>query len=174
MFIEAQTIWKNIPPDPLSDVEHNSPPHNAPASLDKELEKWARRRIGVLFSMQDGIWTFIVLVGPEKDVLEIDRKGEKVTEPEKGFLHMVVNEDSEEEIANARGRNGGLVYCKDVQYGVEDMINYIAIELTKQGPKFLERIVREIFWGWGEFLKQMRLAILRVIPLFAAHSDAAQ
>jgi hypothetical protein len=148
-----------------------SPPRNGPASLDKE---WARRKIGVLFSGKDGKWTFIVLVGPEKEELEVHTKDTNVTGPERGFVHLQVDKNPDKKIANALSRNGEPVYCKDAQYGVENIINYITAELKKQGPGFLEWIVREIFWGWGEFLKQMRLPILKVISFIHAHSHAAQ
>lgn len=166
MFIEVETIWKTIPPDTIpGSVEHNSPHYDGPTLLDNELENWARRRIGVLFSRQDGIWTFIVLVAPEKGALEVGGNGKKVPRLEKGFLHLRVGKNMDDSIANAHWRNGELAYCKDAQNRVEDMINYIAAQLEMQGPKFLEWIARDIFWGWGEFLKQMRLPILRVTSL---------
>ena len=166
MFIEVKTIWGTMPRETLSDaVEHNSLPHDGPALLEEELGNWARRRIGVLFSRQGGIWTFIVLVGPEKEGLEVDGKGKTETRPEKGFLHLQVDENSDVPIANAHWRNGRLAYCKDAQHRVEGMISYIAARLNKPGPEFLEWIVRDVFWGWGEFLKQMRSTILKVISL---------
>ena len=155
-----------MPPETFaSAVGHSPPPQDGPALLDDELGKWARRKIGVLFSRQGEIWTFIVLVAPEKEGLEVDGKGKKVTRPEKGFLHLRVDENPDDRIANAHWRNGRLAYCKDAQNRVEDMINYIAAQLKRQGPEFLEWIVRDVFWGWGEFLKQMRLTILQVISL---------
>jgi hypothetical protein len=166
MFIEVETIWKTMQPETTPGiVEHILPHSDGPALLDNELKNWARRRIGVLFSRQGGIWTFIVLVAPEKGGLEVYGNVKKVPRPEKGFLHLRVDNNVEDPIANAHWRNGELAYCKDAQNRVEDMINYIAAQLKSQGPNFLEWIARDIFWGWGEFLKQMRLPILQVTSL---------
>jgi hypothetical protein len=164
MFIEFNTIWKTMPPDPLLDnVENNLPPCRGPALLEKEPRKWSRRRIGVLFSKQNGIWTFIVLVGPEKEGLEVDGKGKMEKRPKRGFYHLRVTPDDEN--VNARGRNGGLVQCTSEQNTSENMMNYIVKRLKRQGPGFLEWIARDVFWGWGEFLKEMRSTILHVISV---------
>src|SRR5271167_2079287 len=110
MFIEVQTIWKNMPPDPLFAIQQNSSPCDNLALLSKEPGQWAWRRVGVLFSKQDGVWTFIVLIGPETEELEADRKGKKVTKLEKGFVHLQMDENPGEKIANACWRNGSSIY----------------------------------------------------------------
>ena len=163
MFIEVNTIWKNIPPENFS--VNNSPLHDIPARIEEELGKWGRRKVGVLFSKQNGIWTFIVLIAPEKEGLKVDGNGENVEQRDRGFLHLQVDENPGHRIANAHWRNGELAYCKDAQHRSEDMINYIAAQLREQGPRFLEWLARDVFWGWEEFLKEMRLAILQVISL---------
>ena len=52
------------------------------------------------------IWTFIVLVGPEKEALEVYTKGKNVTGPERGFLHLQVDENPGEELQTLSGETG--------------------------------------------------------------------
>ena len=175
MFIELNTIWKTIKdsfPDPY---KGNSSNHDGPALSDKEFSQWSRRRIGVLFSKKNGVWTFIVLLAPEKEGVEIHGKGKKSgDENRKGFLHLHVVENSNYDFANAHSENGELVYCAESRFGIENMINFVAMQLKKVGPTFLTSLLQDVFWGWEEFLKQMRLPILEVISLFAAHSHTPQ
>ena len=163
MFIEFKTIWKTKEQETRAIARTRNMPALAgpPGSVNVTAE-WARRRIGVLFSYQAGMWTFIILIAPEEGQ-EVDGNVINMPSSEKVFVHLEVDY-LEDPIANTRWTNGRLAFSQAGQHDIHGMMNYIAMRLKTLGPQFLEQIIRDIFWGWEEFLDHIRSTVLKVIP----------
>lgn len=149
MFLDLKTIWNRVPDEPDEKfriiLQNPGPRRNTNRGREQQWEN-RRRRIGVLFSKHNGIWNFIVLIGPGDN--------------EMGF--SIVDIDSESEIPNMHMKGKGLVKCLNRVHRLQDIINLIDVRLKHSGPEWIETLARAIIIGWGEFLREMRSEIIKV------------
>lgn len=108
---------------------------------------WHRRRIGVLFSKQGPTWIYIVLIPPADDELK--------------FCYRIIQDTTETEpnchcSSGLRFYHGGLA-------NIPSLINHFTTKLKEHGPKFVEEILQDVFWGWEEFLTHVRSQTMSVI-----------
>jgi hypothetical protein len=144
MFLDLKTIWNQVAAE-TRDVQQNPTPITNSRGREKQWEH-RRRRIGVLFSKQNGIWIFIVLIGP----------GDK----EMGFSILDIDTDSE--YPNMHKKGNRLAKCLTRVLRLRDVINLIDVHLKQSGPGWIEDLARAIIFGWGEFLREMRSEIIKV------------
>jgi hypothetical protein len=169
MFLELMTVWKTedtgVVTAEVSTVAGNGglqaffdrKPSSHPIPLETDddvIGTWNLRRTGVLFSKQKDSggnekWIFLIFIEPED--------GKSLV-----FGHRVVGETNEQ--PNSFHENGKLVYCFEREDNIKNLMLYISANLEKEGPNYLTHIAEDILWGWGEFLKKMRLEILSVNP----------
>ena len=155
MFMEFKTIWKHLSQgNQPGAARGNTVPHASNTGTDHEIEwRQRRRRVGVLFSKQDDVWNFIVLIGPGDDLM--------------GFSIVDVDEMHEYPNTHLKGR---LAKCTDRPLRLKDAVNYIDVSLRRDGPQFVGSLARAIIWGWDEFLKELRRKILDVSLLILYHN----
>lgn len=171
MFLELMTVWKTKDEDvetaQVSTVAGNGglrtffdrKPSNHPTTLqtdDDVIGTWRLRRTGILFSKQKDSngterWIFLIFIEPED--------GKPLV-----FGHRVIDENIG--VPNSFHEDGKLVYCFEREDDIKNLMLYISTNLEQEGLKYLTNIVEDILWGWGEFLKKMRIEILSVMPIF--------
>lgn len=165
MFFELMTTWKIADLD--NDDDDTSPAWSTyGGEHQKMLERWKLRRVGVLFSKQKGgpdnhdMWIFLVFFEPAR--LDDAQRGSSDNESDLVFPHAIV--DTNTDSPNVYLESTGFAYCYDREDDIKDTIKYFLDKLADGGPKSLEQLADEIFWGWGTLLKDMRGKILSVSP----------
>ena len=110
-----------------------------PAAGEDVDSRCPRRRIGVLFKKEEHSWIFLVLIEPAPPGLTFtfDVGGNAIKTGTSG-----------------QGQR---------EQTLPDVINYVTVGLTKNGPKFLEQILLDILWGWAEFLAAIVSDIVEVL-----------
>lgn len=151
MFLELMTVWKAKDDNTVNGRQSQNmakstlhPPHGI---NDDMIGSWNLRRTGILFSKQEQMWIFLVFIEPGDEGLV--------------FSHRIVDLEDVDE-PNSTHESGVPAFCGEREDDIRNLMNYIASNIESKGPIFLEHIAEDILWGWGEFLKQMRLKILQV------------
>jgi hypothetical protein len=111
---------------------------------------WHRRRIGVLYSKQRQTWVYLVLIPPADDELK--------------FCYRIIQDTPETE-PNCHC-SGGLRFYNGGLADITNLINHFTTKLKDHGPRFLEEILQDVFWGWEEFLTHVRSQTMSVNPSF--------
>jgi hypothetical protein len=170
MFLELMTLWKtkdtSVVTTQVSSVasnnslqaffDRNRSDHLTTLQTDDDvIGTWKLRRTGVLFSKQKDSsgnekWIFLIFIEPED--------GKSLV-----FGHRVVDETNG--IPNSFHEDGKLVYCFEREDNIKNLMLHIFANLEKEGPNYSIHIAEDILWGWGEFLKKMRVEILSVNPI---------
>lgn len=168
MFLDFMTMWKRpgklyAPTDAAPETPKRSVWQNlkslvrfgktckTPVASQATSSTWHRRRIGILYSKQPTYWVFLVLIAP----------GSHKEDPaELKFCYRIIL-GSDETTPNAHC-TGGLRFYNGAQASLEDTINYFTTRLSERGPRFLNDIILDVFWGWEEFLNHIRSQTMSV------------
>jgi hypothetical protein len=165
-FLDVTTMWKKpqtkrTADTALPDVKRSwwdkmrcfAKPKPIPGEVQHTT--WHRRKIGILYSMQENYWVFLVLLAP----------GHKMDKPgEWKFCYRIIKDHEESHgLTNAYCAEG-LRYYNGAQTSLQDAINWYCVNLRQKGGfRVLEQLFLDIFWGWEEYLTYVKSETMSVL-----------